>query len=69
MTQIAVNIELASSAAKPKKTAPAPAAPATAPAETGTMNWPTRLAVNRADMANARSSGAAIRETKDIVNG
>ena len=69
LTHRAVNIELASSAASPKKTDPAPAAPAIAPAEAGTMNWPTRLAVNRAEMASARSSGRAILETKDIVRG
>ena len=69
LTHRAVNIELANSAASPKKTDPAPAAPAIAPAEAGTRNWPTRFAVNRAEIARARSSGGAIRETKDIVKG
>ena len=69
LTHRAVNIELASSAASPKKTDPAPAAPAIAPAEAGTTNWPTRFAVNRAEMASARSSGGASLETKDIVKG
>ncbi len=64
-----MNIELASRAARPKKIDPAPAAPAIAPAEAGTTNWPTRLAVNLAEMARARSSGGAIRETSDMVKG
>ena len=64
-----MNIELASSAANPKKIDPAPAAPAMAPAEAGTTNWPTRFAVNLAEMANARSSGGASLETKDMVKG
>ena len=51
-----MNIELARSAARPKKTDPAPAAPAIAPAEAGTTNWPTRFAVNRAEMAAWNSS-------------
>jgi len=69
LTHRAVNIELASSAASPKKIDPAPAAPAMAPAEAGTTNWPTRLAVNRAEMARARSSGGASLETNDMVKG
>ena len=63
-----MNIELASRAASPKKTDPAPAAPAIAPAEAGTTNWPTRLAVNLAEIAKARSCGGAILETSDIGN-
>ena len=69
LTHRAVNIELASRAASPKKTDPAPAAPAIAPAEAGTTNWPTRLAVNLAEIAKARSSGGAILETSDMVKG
>ena len=50
-------------------TPPAPAEAAIAPAAAGTINWPNRLPIKRADTASARSFGAVFCETRDIVNG
>ncbi len=50
-----LKIELASKTAKPMKTAPAPEAAASDPANAGTRNWPNLLPINRAETASARS--------------
>ena len=62
-------IEVASSAARPIKTAPAPDAAARLPATAGTKNCPNRLPINRAETANARSELSVFCETSDIVKG
>ena len=64
-----LKIELASKTAKPMKTAPAPEAAASVPANAGTRNWPNLLPIKRADTASARSLLSVIWETNDIVNG
>ena len=64
-----LNIELASSTAKPIKTAPAPDAAAKVPAVAGTRNWPNRLPINRAETASARSLLSVFCEIRDMVNG
>ena len=64
-----LKIELASNAARPMNTAPAPDAAAKAPAEAGTRNWPNLLPIKRADTASARSLLSVFCETKDIVKG
>ena len=64
-----LKIDVASSTARPIKTAPAPDAAATAPATPGTKNCPNRLPIKRAETAKARSELSVFWETSDIVKG
>ena len=64
-----LKIDVASSTARPIKTAPAPDAAANEPASAGTKNCPNRLPIKRAETANARSELSVFCETSDIVKG